>query len=50
MDVKKAIEERRAYRSLDPAEITDEIIRDLASAASLSAIFIYSSRLPFRKS
>lgn len=36
MDVKEAIKKRRAYRSLDPAEITDELIKDLAESASLS--------------
>lgn len=37
MDVKDAINKRRAYRSLENMEITNEIIRDLASAASLAA-------------
>ena len=36
MDVKKAIKKRRAYRSLDPIEITEETIKDLANSASLS--------------
>ena len=36
MDVKEAIELRRAYRSLDPVEITDELIKDLADSASLA--------------
>ena len=36
MDVTDAIETRRAYRSLDPAAITDDLIWDLAHAASLS--------------
>lgn len=36
MDVKEAIEKRRAYRSLDPVEITDETIVELASTARLS--------------
>lgn len=36
MDVKEAIKNRRAYRSLDPAEITEELIKDLAKSASLS--------------
>lgn len=36
MDVKKAIEERRAYRSLDPVEITDDLINDLAERARLA--------------
>jgi nitroreductase len=31
-----AIEARRAYRSLDPTEISDELIRDLARCAGLS--------------
>lgn len=37
MDVKEAIRRRRAYRSLAPVEITEELIRDLAESASLSA-------------
>jgi len=37
MDVKEAIQNRRAYRSLDPVEITEDLIRDLASHAQLSA-------------
>lgn len=37
MDVRDAIETRRAYRSLDPVAITDDLIWDLAHAASLSA-------------
>lgn len=37
MDVKKAIEERRAYRSLEPVEITEKLIRELAECARLSA-------------
>jgi nitroreductase len=36
MDVKKAIEKRRAYRSLDPIQIAEETIKDLAKCASLS--------------
>ena len=36
MDVKEAINKRRAYRSLDPAKITEETIKDLAEKASLS--------------
>lgn len=35
MDVKEAIEKRRAYRSLEPAEITEELVRDLAQSARL---------------
>jgi nitroreductase len=37
MDVKDAVKKRRAYRSLDPVEITDGIIYDLAESAHLSA-------------
>jgi nitroreductase len=33
MDVKEAIDRRRAYRSYDPVEITEEIVNDLATAA-----------------
>jgi nitroreductase len=36
VEVREAIEARRAYRSLDPAPITDELIRDLAESASLA--------------
>lgn len=37
MDVREAIEKRRAYRSLDDVDVTEELIRDLAESASLSA-------------
>lgn len=37
MDVKEAIKKRRAYRALEPVEITEELIRDLADAANLAA-------------
>jgi nitroreductase len=37
MDVKQAISERRAYRSLDPVEISEELINDLAECAQLAA-------------
>lgn len=37
MDVTEAIQNRRAYRSLDPVEITEDLIKDLASHAQLSA-------------
>jgi nitroreductase len=37
MDVRDAIEKRRAYRALGPVEITPEIIGELARAAQLSA-------------
>ncbi|MDD5209376.1 MAG: nitroreductase family protein [Elusimicrobiales bacterium] len=37
MDVKEAIETRRSYRALGPAEITDGIVKELATAAQLTA-------------
>jgi len=36
MDVKEAIEKRRAYRSLDPVEITRELIEDFAHVAQIA--------------
>jgi nitroreductase len=36
MDVKEAIQKRRAYRSLEPVEITENIILGLAEAAQLT--------------
>ncbi len=36
MDVKKAINERRAYRSLEPVEITEELIKDFAEIAQIA--------------
>jgi len=36
MDVKKAIETRRAYRELEPIEVDEELIKDLAESASLA--------------
>ena len=36
MDVKEAIDKRRAYRSLDPIKITPEIIDSMAESAKLS--------------
>ncbi|NLO86992.1 MAG: nitroreductase [Firmicutes bacterium] len=36
MDVREAIERRRAYRSLSPVKITPELLADLALAASLA--------------
>jgi nitroreductase len=33
MNVKQAINERRAYRSLEPVEITEDLVRDLAESA-----------------
>ncbi len=35
MNVKEAIETRRAYRALGPVEVTDGIIKELATAAQL---------------
>ena len=37
MDVKEAIEKRRAYRALGPVEITDGLMLELAAAAQLTA-------------
>ncbi len=55
MDVKTAIETRRAYRSLVPVEITDELVSDLAQNAILAPscfnnqptrfIFVYESTM-----
>lgn len=36
LDVKQAISERRAYRSLDPVKITEDLTRDLAESAQLA--------------
>jgi nitroreductase len=36
MDVKEAIKKRRAHRSLDPVEVDDRLIKDLAEHAALS--------------
>jgi nitroreductase len=36
MDVQEAINERRAYRSLDPVEINEELVRELAESARLA--------------
>ncbi|MEN2983729.1 MAG: nitroreductase family protein [Dictyoglomaceae bacterium] len=36
MDVKDAIYERRAYRSIEPIEVTEELIQDLGEKAGLS--------------
>lgn len=36
MEVKEAIKARRAYRSLEPVEITQELIEDLAESAGLA--------------
>ena len=37
MDVKEAIKKRRAYRSLDSVKITDELIKDFAECAQITA-------------
>ena len=37
MTVKEAIEKRRAYRSLEPFNVTKELISDLARCAQLTA-------------
>jgi nitroreductase len=37
MELMEAIDKRRAYRSLQPVEISEEMVRQLAEAASLSA-------------
>jgi nitroreductase len=37
LDVTEAIAKRRAYRSLEPVEITEELVTDLAHHAQLSA-------------
>nr|MDO8083032.1 hypothetical protein [Candidatus Freyarchaeota archaeon] len=36
MDVKQAINERRAYRSLKPLKITEQLVKDLAESAQLT--------------
>lgn len=36
MDVKRAIKERRSYRSLDPVEITEDLVEGLAESARLA--------------
>ncbi len=33
MDVKKAIEKRRTYRSLEPVEITEQLVKALSQRA-----------------
>ena len=55
MDVKQVIIKRRAYRSLEPVEITEELIYDLAECAQLSAscfnnqpwqyVFVYNQKV-----
>ena len=37
MDVKEAIEKRRAFRSLEPVKITKDLIEDLARCAQITA-------------
>jgi len=36
LDVKEAIEKRRAYRALEPVKINDDLVKDLAECASLA--------------
>ncbi len=36
MDVKEVIKKRRAYRSLDPLDINDDLIKDLAETARIT--------------
>jgi len=55
MDVKEAIKKRRAYRSLIPIEITNDLINDLAECAQITAscfnnqpwryIFVYDKEI-----
>ena len=55
MDVEKAIEARRAFRSLDPVEITDDMVKELARCANLAPscanfqperfVFVYSKEM-----
>ena len=36
MDIKEAINKRRAYRSLDPVKITEQLIKDFAESAQIA--------------
>jgi nitroreductase len=55
MDVKQAISERRAYRSLEPVEITEALIKDLAGSIQLTPscfnnqpwrfVFVYDTKV-----
>ena len=36
MNVKQAIKEKRAFRSLDPMEISKDLIKDLAEVAQIA--------------
>ncbi len=55
MDVKQAINERRAYRSLEPVEITEDLIKDLAESIQLAPscfnnqpwrfVFVYDTKV-----
>jgi nitroreductase len=55
MDVKEAIQKRRAYRSLEPVKITKDFINDLAECAQITAscfnnqpwqyVFVYESKM-----
>jgi nitroreductase len=46
VDVKQAIQSRRAYRSLQEAEITPELVQDLAESAALAPSFF--NKQPWR--
>jgi nitroreductase len=58
MDVKEAIRKRRAYRSLLPVEITNDLVNDLAECAQITAscfnnqpwkfIFVYDKDILFK--
>jgi nitroreductase len=55
MDVKEAIEKRRAYRSLIPVEISEDLIKDFSECAQITAscfnnqpwryIFVYDKKM-----
>jgi nitroreductase len=55
MEVKEAINQRRAYRSLDPIDITPQLVDDLATCAQLAPscfnnqpwkfVFVYDSKM-----
>ena len=55
MDVAQAINERRAFRSLDPVEITEDLIKDLAGSTRLAPscfnnqpwrfVFVYDTKV-----
>jgi len=55
MDLKKIIDKRRAYRSLEPVEITENLVRDIAECVRLAPscfnnqpwrfVFVYEPRM-----